>query len=241
MSPPVQRAAPRRERARAATIQEIKQTALALMREHGTVEVRFTDIARAMDMTPPALYRYFADRDALVTALIADAYEDLGRTVAESRAQVPAGDIGAAWVAAGQAYRDWAHREPQQFGLILGMPLPGYAAPETGETSEAAQRAMAQLSTLFFEALQQGQLRRPLIREVHPVVEACAKVKTSKQHHDLPAETFQAMLHAWASLHGFTALEAYGHFHWMEPEARDALFLGQLKLVAETAGLPTVD
>lgn len=236
MSPPVQRAVPRRERARAATIREIKQTALALMREHGTVEVRFTAIARAMDMTPPALYRYFADRNALLNALIADAYEDLGRTVAESRAQVPADDLGAAWMAAGQAYRHWAHREPQQFGLILGMPLPGYASPESGVTSEAAGRALGQLSTLFFEALQQGQLRRPLIRDVHSAVEACALSKASV--HDVPPETFQAMLHAWASLHGFTALEAYGHFHWMEPEARDALFLGQLQLAALAAGLP---
>src|SRR5690349_6236031 len=129
---PAARAAPRRERARAATIEEIKQTALALMREHGTVEVRFTDIARAMEMTPPALYRYFADRDQLLSALIADAYEELGRSVAQARAQVPAGDIAAAWMAAGQAYRHWAHREPQQFALIFGLPLPGYTAPEEG-------------------------------------------------------------------------------------------------------------
>lgn len=238
---PVQRVAPRRERARAATIEEIKQTALALMREHGTVEVRFTDIARVMDMTPPALYRYFADRDELISALIADAYEALGRSVAESRAQVAPGDIAAAWLAAGQAYRQWAHREPERFTLILGQPLPGYAAPVDGATTEAAGRAMSQLSSLFVEALEQGRLRRPLVREVHPSVEACAMVKDGKHDTNIPPESFQAMLHAWSSLHGFTSLEAYGHFGWMTPEARDALFLGQLRLAAEAAGLPTVD
>jgi AcrR family transcriptional regulator len=236
---PAQRAAPRRERARAATIEEIKQTALALMREHGTVEVRFTDIARAMDMTPPALYRYFADRDELLSALIADAYEALGQCVAESRAKVPPGDIAGAWVAAGQAYRRWAHREPQQFALILGLPLPGYEAPQGGATSEAAGRALAQLSSLFIEALQQGRLRRPFIRDVNPAVEACAMLKNDKNDIAIPPESFQAMLHAWAALHGFTSLEAYGHFDWMGPEARDALFIGQLRLIAEAAGLPT--
>ena len=50
------------------------------MREQGTTDVRFTDIARVMGMTPPALYRYFADRDELLTALITDAYGDLGAT-----------------------------------------------------------------------------------------------------------------------------------------------------------------
>ena len=67
-------AASRRERARAATVAEIKATALDLMREAGTTDVRFTDIARVMGMTPPALYRYYADRDALLTDLITDAY-----------------------------------------------------------------------------------------------------------------------------------------------------------------------
>ena len=43
----------RRERARAATVAEIKQVALDLMREHGTTDVRFTDIARVMGLPPP--------------------------------------------------------------------------------------------------------------------------------------------------------------------------------------------
>ena len=38
----------RRDRVRAATIDEIKETARTLMREQGIAEVRFTDIARAM-------------------------------------------------------------------------------------------------------------------------------------------------------------------------------------------------
>lgn len=56
----------RRERARAATIGEIKETAVALMRERGTTDVSFADIARSMGMTAPALYRYFEDRDELL-------------------------------------------------------------------------------------------------------------------------------------------------------------------------------
>jgi AcrR family transcriptional regulator len=235
---PTPRTAPRRERARAATIDEIKQTALALMRDRGTVEVRFTDIARVMDMTPPALYRYFADRDELISALITDAYEALGAEVSAARASVPDGDIAAAWVAAGQAYRSWAHREPQQFALILGMPLPDYAAPVDGSTSEAAGRAMAQLTSIFAEALHRGQLEPPRIRDIHPAVETCAKLKQEQHEVGVDPAHFQAMLHAWASLHGFTSLEANGHFAWMDQEARDALFLGQLRLAAEAAGLP---
>jgi hypothetical protein len=46
------------------------------------------------------------------------------------------------------------------------------------------------------------------------------------------------MLHAWASLHGFTCLEAFNHLDWMEPDARDALFRAQVRLAAKAAGLP---
>src|SRR5688500_3440354 len=106
------RAAPRRERARAATNEAIKRTATELMREHGTSEARLADIARAMAMTPPALYRYFADRAELLSALIVDAYDDLGRCVAAARDAVADGDIAGRWLAVGQAYRQWARREP---------------------------------------------------------------------------------------------------------------------------------
>ena len=76
----------RRERARAATIDEIKETATRLMSEQGTTDLRFSDIAREMGMTAPALYRYFSDRDELLTALIADTYDELGAAVAAARA-----------------------------------------------------------------------------------------------------------------------------------------------------------
>ena len=54
----------------------------------------------------------------------------------------------------------------------------------------------------------------------------------------LPPESFQAMLQTWATLHGFTSLEAYGHFDWMSDEARDQLFVSTLKTAALAAGIP---
>jgi AcrR family transcriptional regulator len=230
----------RRERARAATTEEIKQTALDLMREQRTTDIRFTDIAKHMGLTPPALYRYFDGRDELLTALITDAYRELGRAVAEARESRGPDDIAGRWVAVGTAYRDWARREPAQFALILGMPVPGYVADEEGPTTEAAKRAMSQLSGLFVTALELGQLGHPLIREVDPALAACAEEKHPDEHAaGLPVESFQAMLHAWAGLHGFTSLEAYGHLDWITPEARDALFATQLELIAKASGLPT--
>lgn len=229
---------PRRERARAATIAEIKRTALDLLREQGTTDVRFTDIARVMGMTPPALYRYFDDRDALLTALITDAYDDLGSTIAQAQEPLPADDVGARWRAGAEAYRRWARDEPERFALIFGLPVSGFCAPEEGETTEAARRALYQLSSLFVQAQAQGRLGPALHRDVDPSVEVCAEGKSEDLEVVVPAENFQAMMHAWTSIHGFACLETYGHLDWMPPEARDALFATQVTLAGHAAGLP---
>lgn len=231
----------RRERARAATVAEIKQTALELMRERGTTDVRFTDIARVMGMTPPALYRYYADRDELLTDLIADGYRRLADDIAAATATVDPADVGARWLAAASAYREWARNDPQQFALVLGMPVPGYVAPDEGPTTEAAKGAMAQLAALFVQAAQSGRLQPPLVREVSTGVAACAHEEHPELDGIVPPESFQAMLHAWASLHGITSLEAYGHLEWFEPEARDALFRSHVRMAALAAGIPAPD
>ena len=228
----------RRERQRAATVEEIKEVARGLMREQGTTDVRFTDIAKEMGMTPPALYRYFADRDALLTELIADAYRELGREVAEAREQCDPDDIGGLWIAVGTAYRNWARRESEQFALILGMPVPGYVAPEDGPTKDAAKDAMAQLSLLFIRAAELGVLQEPLVRDVSDEMAACAAEKHPEQGGLVPPESFQAMIQAWATLHGITCLDAYGQFDWMTDEAREALFVSTLRTSALAAGIP---
>jgi AcrR family transcriptional regulator len=210
------------------------------MGEQHSTDVRFTDIAKNMGLTPPALYRYFDGRDELLTALITDSYDELGEHVRQSIEGLPDTALWDRWVAAGQAYRGWAHQAPERFTLILGMPVPGYVADEEGPTTEAAKRAMSQLSGLFLAALEQGQLGHPLIRRVDPTLAECAEDRHPQDHQaGLPVESFQAMLHAWAGLHGFTSLEAYGHLDWIGDEARDALFLTQLELIATAAGLPT--
>ena len=228
----------RRERQRAATVEEIKEVARGLMRAQGTTEIRFTDIAKVMGMTPPALYRYFADRDALLTELIADAYRDLGRTVAEARERRDTDDVAGRWIAAGTAYRDWARSEPQQFALILGMPTPGYVAPEDGPTTDAAKDAMAQLSALFIRAAELGVLREPLVREVSDEMAACAADKHPELGDLVPPENFQAMIQAWATLHGITCLDVYGQFDWMSDEARERLFVATLRTAALASGIP---
>lgn len=218
--------------------QEIKDTALELMREQASPDVRFADIARAMGLTAPALYRYYANRDELLTELIADSFDDLGAQLVAATTGVPADDLGARLLATCAAYRGWASAEPLRFALVFGVPVPGYAAPEHGPTTEAASRAMASLSNLVTVAAERGQLGRPLIRQVGTGLAAAAPAEAAKLGAQMAPQTYQAMLHAWAGLHGFTCLEAYGHLDWLGAQARDDLFAAQVRLLALAVGLP---
>jgi len=255
----------RRERNRAATRTEIKQTALDLMRGHGTTDVRFTDIARVMGLTPPALYRYYADRDELLTEMITDGYQDLSAALASARAGVAGSDPGGRLLAVGHAYRAWALEDPQRFALIFGLPVPGYAAPQEGPTVVAAKQAMANLADVVLSAAADGTLGPPLITAVGPALAAeLADRKnqpgyptgeaTADQGATAPAAlagparpepapdeidpaTHQAMLSCWASLHGFVCLDAYGHLDWFGEQAREELFRAQLTLAAVSLGM----
>lgn len=243
----------RRERARAATIAEIKAVALRRMHESGTTDVRFSDIARDMGMTAPGLYRYFASSDELITELIVDAYDDLGAAVATARGQASVDDMWTQLFATCQAYRDWARREPQRFALIFGIPVPGYCPPDQGPTTEATKRAIGQLTSIFLDAARVGRLKPPLmdhcdqafidgITAAHGEDQLMGGAWADESREPVakalePVE-LQAMLNFWASLHGFVTLDAYGHLEWLGPDAKEALFLSAIQQAARCAGLP---
>jgi hypothetical protein len=67
---------------------------------------------------------------------------------------------------------------------------------------------------------------------------ACATDKHPELGGLVPPESFQAMIQAWATLHGITCLDAYGQFDWMADEAREALFASTLRAAALAAGIP---
>src|SRR5260370_2042061 len=84
-----------------------------------------------MGLVSPALNRYFASRDELMTALILDAYNALGAAVEAADAAVTdRGDLRGRWMAAAHAIRSWALARPAEYALLYGSPGPGYAAPQ---------------------------------------------------------------------------------------------------------------
>ena len=60
----------------------VKRVALDQLKAGGPGAVALNAIARELGVSGPALYRYFRNRDALLTALVLDAYDDLADTLA---------------------------------------------------------------------------------------------------------------------------------------------------------------
>ncbi len=221
----------RREITRAATVDEIKSTALRLMRESGSTVLRFSDIAREMGMTAPALYRYFASRDELLTALIIDAYDDLRSSMVEARDALPAHDVPGRLRALNQAYRLWARHEPERFALIFGLPAAGYTAPVDGPTTQAAHRTFAPYYQLAAVGDAQAQPR------LGPVDVPVGEQFVKDIGVDVSPEMHVKLLVAWSALHGFTCLEAFNHLKWLGPDATDALFDALQRSLVVSLGL----
>src|SRR5213595_544247 len=76
-----------RARVRAQMIDEIKSTARRHLATDGA-NLSLRAVARDMGMVSSALYRYFASRDELLTALIIDAYNSLGEAAEAGDAAV---------------------------------------------------------------------------------------------------------------------------------------------------------
>jgi AcrR family transcriptional regulator len=233
----------RREDTRAATIQEIKDTALARMRTQGTVDVRLSDVARDMRMSAPGLYRYFDGREGLLSALIVDALTDLAERIEKARDQVPVSDPGGRFLAVSRAYREWALADRESFTLVFGPALAGFEKTHQshatgvvdGPDKAAALRAMDALRSLTRDADAAGTRRPlPLTRLPADLTEAMC----NDLLHGADPATELAMVHCWASLHGFITLEVNGNLNWHGPDVREPMFLGLVRLLIALLGLP---
>jgi AcrR family transcriptional regulator len=136
-----------RERYRQQVRAEVQDLAWQQVAEAGASALSLKAIAKQMGLTAPALYRYFASRDDLLTELILSAYRDLADVV-ESTADRP-GPAAERLAAVAAALRSWTLTNPHRYLLIYGTPVPGYAAP--AEATTLARRIFAPVLEGFSE------------------------------------------------------------------------------------------
>ncbi|WP_024800295.1 TetR/AcrR family transcriptional regulator [Nocardia sp. BMG51109] len=186
-----------RERYRTQVREEIKQHAWEQIATAGVSALSLNAIAKQVGMSGPALYRYFASRDDLVTELIRDAYRSLAETL---EAEL---ESGADVSALAHAVRKWALHDPQRYFLIYGTPIPGYHAPD--DTTAISDRVMTVLLTAFSALPPQPPTPFDAHLEQH----------LPWDDPSVPATTLHRALSFWTRLHGVLSLELAGHFAGM--------------------------
>ena len=203
----------------------IKEAAWKQIAEFGAPALSLRAIARELKITAPAIYNYFPDRDALVTALIIDAFNSFGDWQLEARDSVPAEDHTGRMKAIGLAYRNWAHTFPQRYQLIFGTPIPGYVGPVEKILPSSARSLSALVSVV-----ERLRLAGKLNVETFPRVKAEYKLsfemwKTHGGEADILSLSVAMVI--WTRVHGIVSLEIQGNLPPFGPKG-DALYLYEL-------------
>lgn len=191
-----------RARVRAELTAEIKAAATRQLEAEGATSLSLRAIAREMGMASSAIYRYFPSRDDLLTALIVDAYNDVGERVEGADASQDRSDHSGRFVAVARSIRRWAVDNPHQYALIYGSPIPGYAAPQ--DTIDPAIRVPVCLMTILVDAKPKGGKSKKLD-------EALAGLLDFTGHSVAPVALARAV-QGWGEIMGLISLEMFGHF-----------------------------
>ena len=219
----------RRERVRAATIQEIKDTARRTLAEDGVEGLSLRAIGRAMGMTAPGLYRYFSSREDLVIALIADFYQELNDQLEAILQGWPAEEVTSRLLAACREFRLWSLRHRAEFSLLFGSPLPELAEQKQHHrdgigNANAAHEAGMRFAGIFGTLVTQLYLARPFPvpadDEIDPRLLPQLRDWCGTWPMPVPLGLGQIFLTCWIQLYGMVSMEMFGHldFALVDPE-----------------------
>lgn len=210
-----------------AVLQQIKTIARRQMAADGTAALSLRAIAREMQVTAPALYRYFPSRDDLITELIMDAFNDIADTLDMIDKAQPPDAYASRVMAYALGYRNWALEHPTEYQLIYGNPIPGYVAPSE-LTTPTARRSYMIFADILNDALVAGKLH--LQPEDFAIPESVVEhVKTFRELGlpDFPPVILALSIGGWAQLHGAILLELYGQLQYFTSDT-EAFYQAQV-------------
>jgi AcrR family transcriptional regulator len=242
----------RRERLRQQTVDEIVQAALELVDAGGAHGLSLASVGKAMGMTPPALYHYFASREALLDALVLAGYTDLGTAVqaaARAAADRPAPDRLSAIA---HAWRRWALDHPRRYSMLFTGSRRETVDP-LEHVSTISQSMLALVTALQEIAVDAGAApdvgsaahsggARP--REARATDSSTLDDELSRWGRSLgaPADatpsSLRLALSTWYRVHGLVSLEIVGAFGTMGLDGQRLLAAELESLVGEAGPRP---
>jgi AcrR family transcriptional regulator len=229
----------RRDRLRAATTEEIIQTARRLLVQSGPEAVTLRAIAREMGMTAPGLYRYFDSHEELLRHVCADIFTELGEGIRQAieAAAVLAGaadqvtaKLTVKMVAACREFRRWSLSHQAEFGLLFGVPLPGLDDGRYDIADECALAFAGTFFTLFLELWTRVPFPVPDAADIDPGLRDQLGRYRDLLGSDIPVGAVLTFLRCWTVLYGAVAMEVFGHmrFALSDPAPMFEITLGDL-------------
>jgi AcrR family transcriptional regulator len=221
----------RRDRVRAATTQEILQTARKLLVEQGPTAVTLRAIAREMGMTAPALYRYFDSHEELLRHLVADIFTELADHVRaaihaardEVGQDLSEAELMAVMLIAGcREFRAWTLQHVPEFSMIFGSPLPGLEVLHE-LTPDPTVDCGYQFGQVFLDLFGNLYRKRPFPIPADDDMDPSLRRQLGRYRDivgtDLPLGALQTFLRCWVLLYGTVSLEAFGHMKFALDDA----------------------
>jgi AcrR family transcriptional regulator len=219
----------RRDRLRAATTEEIIQTARRLLVTSGPEAVSLRAIAREMGMTAPGLYRYFGSHEELVRHVIAGIFNELSQDIhqaieaaagpAEPTPDQMAAKLTVKMVAACREFRRWALNHKPEFGLLFGVPLPGLDDGRYDIADECALAFAGTFFTLFIELWRVAPFPVPALEQIDPELRDQLSRYRDALGTDIPVGAVVTFLRCWTVLYGAVSMEVFGHMRFALEDA----------------------
>ena len=121
---------------------ELLRTSRRLLDESGPSALSMREVARRAGCTHQAPYHYFANREAILAALVHEGFDELTDMLASAREGLGSADLRAILTASGNAYVEFALRHP---GVFRVMFRPDAGEGDLNQADDAASEVGALL------------------------------------------------------------------------------------------------
>lgn len=184
--------------------EEIKFFAWHQIATGGVGSISLGGIARSMNITTPALYRYFDSRDHLILALTLDAYTSFYAALVAARDSVAFDDHARRFRAISLAYFFWAVDHPQQYQVIFGYSLSPFELDKT--VGQLADKCFLVVIEMIAQACEAGRIASASTLEISTELGNRLE-RLAHENKAWPAHVMYLALASWSFVNGITSLE----------------------------------
>ncbi len=213
----------------------MREAGRRILVEEGEAAVTMSAVARAMDMTAPALYRYVDNHSELLAGVAVLCNDEVVAAMEAARDTAPEGDWAARIMAVSRAFRRWALDHPREFALV-------FASPEMSLTCETEELAAATLrfgwvfGELFVALASSGQGRLWSDETVDPAyLDSESDLLGALSNQIGPGGRWQFVTY-WSRIFGTVSIEVFGHLGWATANP-EAVFEQMLAGIASDMGV----